>query len=332
MKIGIMLSNFGMFGGVRRFVGLANGLVDRGHDVTFYTLGIGLENPSYFKNKAKVSHVLKFGKHGKFDALINGDPDMTEYFLYSDRSKVNKKIVWLCAIYDPKGIVDINPSPDRWLTGKNVSTLKLLNDENAIKISASSWMTDFIKNNTGIQDIETVYGGIDFSVFHPVEGLNKFDKPTVCWSGDTRSFKVSGLMEKTARRVKAVIPNVRFITYKGQGLNQENMAEFIGKCHVFADDTVLAGWHNPVIEAMACGVPVACYDFPGVKDFAFHGATALLSPVNNSLSLSKSIVTLLKDKKLSDILSFNALEVVKRFTWESCIDRFENIIHGEINT
>ena len=329
MKIGIMLSNFGMFGGVRRFVGLANGLVDRGHDVTFYTLGIGLENQSYFKNKAKVSHVLKFGKHGKFDALINGDPDMTEYFLYADETKVKKKILWLCAIYDPKGIVNINPSPDRWLTGKNVSTLRMINNENVIKLSASSWMTEFVKNNTSIQDIETVYGGIDFSVFHPVEGLEKFNKPTVCWSGDTRSFKVSGLMEKTARRVKAVIPNTQFITYKGRGLKQNEMAEFVGKCHVFADDTVLAGWHNPVVEAMVCGIPVACYDFPGVKDFAFHGETALLSPINNSLTLSKGIVTLLKDRKLSDKLSSNALEVVKRFTWESCIDRFENIIQGE---
>ena len=80
---------------------------------------------------------------------------------------------------------------------------------------------------------------------------------------------------------------------------------------------------------MACGMPVVCYDFGAVKDFAFHGKTALMCPPENVTVMAKNILQLFSDDDLKKRLSENGIEQAKKFTWEKCAEDFERIISEE---
>ena len=77
----------------------------------------------------------------------------------------------------------------------------------------------------------------------------------------------------------------------------------------------------PVLEAMACGLPVVCT--LTVSTFAKHGVNALIAPPLELSLLSHYLVTLLGDTSVANALSINARATAQMYTWENAIDRLE---------
>lgn len=90
------------------------------------------------------------------------------------------------------------------------------------------------------------------------------------------------------------------------------------------------GWHLPPAEAMACGCAVVSTDIGGVRDYAEHGVTALLSPPKNPEALADNIVTLLKDDDLRIRLAKGGHERIQEFTWERSTDLLEQFLKDRV--
>jgi len=88
----------------------------------------------------------------------------------------------------------------------------------------------------------------------------------------------------------------------------------------------LEGFHLPPAEAMACGCAVVSTDIGGVRDYAEHGVTALLSPPRNPKALAENLLCLLKDDALRIELAKAGHERIQQFTWERSTDLMEQFI------
>ncbi len=84
------------------------------------------------------------------------------------------------------------------------------------------------------------------------------------------------------------------------------------------------GFGLPPAEAMACGCAIAVTDSGGVRDFADHGVTALLSPPRDPMSLAKNIIHLLEDNDLRIRLANAGHKRIQQFTWERSTDLLED--------
>jgi glycosyltransferase involved in cell wall biosynthesis len=83
------------------------------------------------------------------------------------------------------------------------------------------------------------------------------------------------------------------------------------------------GWHLPPAEAMACGCAVVSTDIGGVRDYARHGETALLAPVDDVVALAGHIVTLCRDDGMRQAMATAAGACIRAFTWERAVSALE---------
>lgn len=85
----------------------------------------------------------------------------------------------------------------------------------------------------------------------------------------------------------------------------------------------LEGWHLPPAEAMACGCAVVSTDIGGVRDYAIHDETALLSPPGRPETLAENLIRLLRNDADRLRLARAGHEFIRQFTWERATDRME---------
>ena len=90
------------------------------------------------------------------------------------------------------------------------------------------------------------------------------------------------------------------------------------------------GFHLPPGEAMACGCAIVSTDIGGVRDYAEHGITALLSPSKNPKALAENIIRLLENDDLRIRIAKAGHERIQQFTWERSTDLLEQFLEDII--
>ena len=106
--------------------------------------------------------------------------------------------------------------------------------------------------------------------------------------------------------------SVEFTGYAGG----EKKVEFLQAMHFLVNTSSKEGWGLTVLEANACGTCVIASDVPGLRDSVTDGETGLLYEYGNIEQLAEKISVLLRDEKLRERLSKNALEWSKKFRWD----------------
>ena len=137
-----------------------------------------------------------------------------------------------------------------------------------------------------------------------------------------------------------MIPNLKLILF-GVEPGPDNLPDWIeyyqqpsisqlrklyNSAAVFIGTSSSEGWGLTVGEAMLCGCAVACTDNGGYKAMAIDGQTALVSPVDDEVSLKQNIVRLITDQKLRTTLALQAAEYVKKFDFNTQADKFMKLI------
>jgi len=97
---------------------------------------------------------------------------------------------------------------------------------------------------------------------------------------------------------------------------QMELSKFLNQGRIFVDGHSQGGWCNPVIEAMASGVPVVCTDIKCTRDFAINWETALTVAPGDSDGMRRRIDLLLQKPDLAEELRVNALKKVKEFDYK----------------
>jgi glycosyltransferase involved in cell wall biosynthesis len=321
MKIAFIEPHLKVFGGIRRIVEMANRLGDRGHDVTiFHSAGSPC---TWLECRARIApgRAVLDSTH---DVVVYNDPEPEDMFLARNaRSKVT--FYYVLHLYRRELLAGFHPTI---YMGRNVRTRRLracLRSRHA-KLANASWVQRWLRERMGIES-ELLIGGVNFDLFHPFSATRAPGAPPrVLASGDPREGKGTDTVRAAIGIVRREVPGAELVTYHGKGIPQEEMAATYASADVFADASRNAGgWNNPVAEAMACRVPVACTQNGQVEDFAFDGATALMSPPSDAAALAANILRLIREPDTRVRLEAAAYDRIRTFDWDTSIDRFEAI-------
>jgi glycosyltransferase involved in cell wall biosynthesis len=90
--------------------------------------------------------------------------------------------------------------------------------------------------------------------------------------------------------------------------------------------SVREGWGLNVVEANAVGVPCVAYDVAGLRDSVRSGVTGFLAEAGSIESLAEGIVEVLSDESLREMLSKNALEYSRQFSWDNTAEESMRIL------
>ena len=80
-----------------------------------------------------------------------------------------------------------------------------------------------------------------------------------------------------------------------------------------------------VIEAAALGTPSIAYNVPGLCDSIKNNITGVLVNSDSPKDLAQKILMILKDNRLRQQLSINALKYSFNFSWEQTTKELMNI-------
>ena len=114
-------------------------------------------------------------------------------------------------------------------------------------------------------------------------------------------------------------------------VSESQLVQIYNRSRIFLCSSLGEGFALPPAEAMACGCAVASTDCGGIRDFAEHEITALLSPPGVPDALASNISRLLEDDSLWQRLAVAGHERIQNFTWERSTDRLEQFIRQQVS-
>jgi len=324
MKISFVEPHLKIFGGIRRIIEFSNRLTKGGHDVTiFHSDGRPCEWMECIATVKCCDEVLQ----ESHDVIIYNDPNPVDYQLVK-KADAKLKVFYVLELYKKELLKGLNL--EIYLPrNKRMLILKKCLRSPYLKLSNATWEKEWLQENMGI-DSELVRGGINLQMFHPVSVDKKPGEIRILCSGDPRKRKGTKTILEAFDIARKDEPRLILDTYHGKGIAQEEMAKKYCSADIFVEASWHAGWNNPVVEAMACKVPVVCTDISGVKDFALNKKTALLVPPENPEVMASAILRLVRDKKLSETLRQNAYNHIRQFSWDKSVERLGEILVSEL--
>ena len=106
--------------------------------------------------------------------------------------------------------------------------------------------------------------------------------------------------------------NIRFIT----GVPEEDLIAIYNMASVFVFPSFYEGFGIPVLEGMACGVPVVTSNVSSMPEVG--GDAAIYFNPYDEKDMAEKIRQVLDDKQLRKTMIAKGLEKVKEYSWDKC--------------
>lgn len=84
------------------------------------------------------------------------------------------------------------------------------------------------------------------------------------------------------------------------------------------------------LEAMACGLPIVCYDHGGQTDFLQNQQTGCMVPLNNLANFQEKCISLIRNQELRKRMGVYNQSYVEEFYIDSCAIKHENVFREVI--
>jgi len=177
--------------------------------------------------------------------------------------------------------------------------------------------------------VSVIYWGVDGKVFRPVKreknkiftvgyvgGLGKRKNVELLIEaakllGNSVKVKIAGTgpQQENLGKLAEGLPNVEFVGF----VSEDDLPEFYNSLDVFTFPSHYEGFGVPVLEAMACGIPVIAGNNSSMKEIL--GDAGILVNTNNAQAISEAITDLKdnpsKSKKLGELARKKTME----FKW-----------------
>ena len=119
---------------------------------------------------------------------------------------------------------------------------------------------------------------------------------------------------------------------EGQVLFMGHVAEsekfrILQMCDIYVSTSQHEGFGLVFLEAMACGLPIVCYNHGGQTDFLRHRETGYLAPLNDLHSFKKSCELLIHNPKLREMMSKNNERQFEEFRIDKYAAKYESIFN-----
>jgi glycosyltransferase involved in cell wall biosynthesis len=218
-------------------------------------------------------------------------------------------------------------------------TKKLFNKINNYYVSSNKLKQ--IYNNLEIQNKPkcVITDGIDLEKFYPIntERFNQIDNRTIKigWVGNS-NWVDNGIDYKGLNTI--IKPAIEEL--QKEGLNVElftvdkinatipinEMVNYYSKIDIYVCASLAEGTPNPVLESMACGVPIISTDVGIVQDALGQQQKEFILDSRSIECLKAKIKLLVRNKSKLQSLSKENLENIKVWDWKYKAEEFKNFI------
>ena len=136
----------------------------------------------------------------------------------------------------------------------------------------------------------------------------------------------SGVEESKLKQEVLRLNLAENVTLTGK-VSDELLYKMLKASRIFIFPSFLEGWGLAVAEALACGLPVVCYDIPAIRENFGECESVFRVRLNDYSALTRKVMELLslsneEMKRLSEISKL----YVKKFSWLKVAERDINII------
>jgi glycosyltransferase involved in cell wall biosynthesis len=277
------------------------------------------------------------GTRGTYDVVvdeINTIPFMTTRYVNGGEKIVAlihqlAKEFWHYELPYPVAWLGANVLEERWLKKyKNVTTI-------TVSDSTKRELIDL-----GFNDLHIVPNGLNAQTLDaPPE---KTSTPSICFVGRMKKSKKPEDVIEAYRLLKKKWPELA-LTMAGDGylrkdmmsenpdidipgyLDKESKDALVKRSWAIAVPGVREGWGQVITDANALGTPAVGYDVPGLRDSIKDGYNGLLVDPNPR-SMAEGLDKILSQEATRNVMSRNALEWSRKFSWDKSAALFEEIL------
>lgn len=153
-----------------------------------------------------------------------------------------------------------------------------------------------------------------------IEFAKKFPKDVILFLGGAIDQDPSYYLK--CKKISKNMNNVKIIT----NLEDNEKRLFINSIDIFAYPSLWEGFGLPIIETMACGKPVICFNRFGMKELVKSNYNGFA--VKSEGEFLNKIKLLSKNNQLKEKLGKNAREFSKKFDWESLALEYKKLFES----
>ncbi len=179
------------------------------------------------------------------------------------------------------------------------------------KIVIAQWLLDLGKT-LGAHSLTYIPNGIDHRRYRVTQSIEGRQRQVVMMCSPVE-FKASRDGIAALQIAKKEFPDLRVVLfgnsrrppwvpqwmiYEYDPPQQRIVEEFYNGSSVVVSSSIAEGFALPPAEGAACGCAIAATDSGGIRDFAEHGVTALLSPPKDPEALARNICVILGNDDL----------------------------------
>lgn len=328
-------------GGVDRLAHeLADGLAQRGHDVTVMSYDEKTDGASYEVAplplgkfaRSWLGFRLMSGYLGNFLLLLLDFRDYDAVITHGDSllSPFLKTPVLRVVHGSALGEALSAKTPWRFLFQFGVYIQELLTALISKRCVAVSRNT--VRHNPFIKNV--IANGVCLRNFYP-DPAAKSPEPSILFVGDLEGRKRGKLLlEWFAKEVRPRIPEATLlmVTQKGEdapgvkyftGISSEELASLYRRAWVYASPSVYEGFGLPYIEAMASGAPVVATPNPGSREVLGDGEFGLLT---KDEEFGRALIEILNDEDRRRRMAAAGLARAHTYSLERMIDSYEELL------
>jgi len=186
---------------------------------------------------------------------------------------------------------------------------------------------------------ETVENGIPLDIYRLVEPIESDERCMIGFPTRAEPFKRTEDAIAAIEIVRREFGDLPVWSFGGERPaympnwveyhNRPSDAELVylyNRSALFVTPSEYEGWGLPGSEAMACGAALVSADHGGVRAYADHEVTALLSAPRDVNALAHNIRRLLRDPGRRVELATRGRNAMQRFTWERAVEKFEQFL------
>jgi glycosyltransferase involved in cell wall biosynthesis len=115
------------------------------------------------------------------------------------------------------------------------------------------------------------------------------------------------------------------VAFTGRVADITDVYRMIASSRAFCLPSEVEGFGIAVLEAMACGVPVACSDIPPLREVTRGGKGGVLFPVGDAGALAAALVRLLNDKAFAARKQREARQLAASYGWDGITGQVERV-------
>lgn len=225
-----------------------------------------------------------------------------------------------------------------FLENENIAfTKKVINQSNNYTVCSKKLFD--IYNNFDKKPAAIITDGVDIEMFKNIK-RQKNELFTIGWVGNS---KWGADYYEDVKGVKTILePALKIIKnrgYKVKGyfadsskkyIPKNKMPDYYQKIDLLVCTSLFEGTPNPILEAMACGIPIITTNVGIVNELFGNLQKKFIIKERNPIVLADAIEKIINDKEIQEKISLENRKRIKLWDWEKISKKFENFFEENL--